>query len=224
MSFRVFSLRNVGVLTDDYKEFTNRKKRNIYSCTAIKNGCVLECIYISTHENQYKSLKGYKRMIEARIEEQYKEIYGKPLPKDYAGEPTEATLLECSNKYNILYKVYAIRTPENTSKDSKETNSEREYEKISSFRPSVFDCFSVTSCEGDELFNYNTNIDDEEEIVEKYNKENPDKKIKICNLLFLSKESSESNNFEDKNHLMYIIDFEKFTKCHVCLKCGNYCL
>jgi hypothetical protein len=96
------------------------------------------------------------------------------------------------------------------------------------------DNYNVTSCEGDELFNYNTHIDDEEEIVEKYNKENPDKKIKICNLLFLSKESSESDNlggasksvssYEDKNHLMYIIDFKKFTKCHVCPKCGNYCI
>jgi hypothetical protein len=167
-------------------------------------------------------------MIEARIKTQYQEIYGKPFPKDYTGEPMEATLLECSNKYNILYKVYGIRTPENTSKensekdfkekntskDSKETNSERQYEEISSFRPSVLD-------------NYITEEYGEEEVVEKYNKENPDKKIKICNLLFLSKESSESNAsnaYEDKNHLMYIIDFEKFTKCHVCPNCGNYCL
>jgi hypothetical protein len=117
-----------------------------------------------------------------------------------------------------LYKVYGIKSQESTSNET----TERQYEEISSFRPSVLD-------------SYITDEFEEDRIVEKYNKENPHKKIKICNLLFLSKDSTSASgnwcgapenntSFEDKNHLMYIIDFQKFTKCHVCPKCGNYCL
>jgi hypothetical protein len=137
-------------------------------------------------------------------------LYGKDLPKDYAGEPMEATLMECSKKYNILYKVFAIKILEDNSgtkmkEDNSDTkipkdDSERQYEQISSFRPSCFDNFDAD--------------EDDDKLVENYNNNNQTHKIKICNLLLLS-------GYEEK-YLMYIIDFEKFTKCHVCPKCGNY--
>jgi hypothetical protein len=38
----------------------------------------------------------------------------------------EKTLLECSNKYNILYKVHGIKSGKNDFKE----NSDRQYEKI----------------------------------------------------------------------------------------------
>jgi 16S rRNA C967 or C1407 C5-methylase (RsmB/RsmF family) len=94
----------------------------------MEHGCVLECVYISRNIDEHRKLRGNKKTITKRIENQYKELYGKELPKDYSGEPMEATLSECSKKYNILYRVFTI-------KDSKTPTKERIYEQLVSFYP-----------------------------------------------------------------------------------------
>jgi hypothetical protein len=111
----------------------------------------------------------------------------------------ETTLQECSEKYNILYRVFGIKTNE---------ENERIYEQILTFCPPCLE-----DCENDKF--------SDEKLVENFNIANPSKKIKICNLLFVSKDGS----LEDSNyHLMYKINLENLLKCHVCPKCHDYCL
>jgi hypothetical protein len=104
VSFSVYRLRNTRVLIPGFEEIY--RKRCIYTCNAMDNGCVLECIYIANHMDEYTSFKGCVKQIVHRIKQQYQDLFGSPLPKPFNGIEMINTLEFAAKKYNLTFIIY----------------------------------------------------------------------------------------------------------------------
>jgi hypothetical protein len=143
LAFHVFPLTNVGTVLEKFPQFLNSKNRNVYSCTTTPHGCVLECIYISNHFEEYHDLKGNKKAITARIEQQYLEIFEEPIPKDFNGLEIVSTLKVAAIKYNTIFRIWnfnqhgAYELSFSCRPDDENEDNAEHYTKFQNFRYSL---------------------------------------------------------------------------------------
>jgi hypothetical protein len=104
ITFWVARIKNTGARLAGYEELINNQL--IYSCVNDTYTCALECLYIALHEDEYKSLKGNKKSISARVKRQYEDLFEEPFPQDFEGVEIMDTLNKASKKYNIKFVIY----------------------------------------------------------------------------------------------------------------------
>jgi hypothetical protein len=178
ITFYVYRLSNTGSRIVGMDKYT--KNQNIYSCLSGDHMCVLECIYISVHNEEYKKQKGIVKNIVPKLKQFYRELFDKPFPEKFEGLDIMKTLELAAKKYNVKFIIYH------------HDDNER-------------------------LDHLNT-------IGESENKHN---------LLMISGKSDNTSNNPSNNisenvaeniivHVMYIKNIQKYTKLHICPKCGTY--
>jgi hypothetical protein len=59
------------------------KNQNIYACLSGEHMCVLECMYIAVHLEQYKKLRGNVRVITSKLKKFHQELFNKAFPKKF---------------------------------------------------------------------------------------------------------------------------------------------
>jgi hypothetical protein len=77
----------------------------------------LECKYIATNIEKYKSLKGNQKAILSKIREIHKTLFNTKLPNNFAGVDVFTTLKLEVDKFNLNFKVFT-RAPK-TQNDNK---------------------------------------------------------------------------------------------------------
>jgi hypothetical protein len=119
ITFTAFRLRNTGFgnLIPGYEDLYNNHNRAIFTCAYNQNTCVLECIYIATNFEKYKSLRGNPRKILSKIKQIHKEIFNTTIPKNFIGVDVLATLKLAADKFNLNFTVFT-RDPK-TQEDDK---------------------------------------------------------------------------------------------------------
>jgi hypothetical protein len=96
LRLNVSRIRGTGALVPGFEELY--KNQHIYKCDSLPGCCVLECIYISINEEEYKGLKSHKSLIIPRIKKQYFELFGKQFPEKDRNFDMNELLEKASNK------------------------------------------------------------------------------------------------------------------------------
>ena len=104
VSFYIYRLSKTGSKIVGMEKYT--KNQNIYSCLSGEHMCVLECIYISIHLEEYKKLKGNSKNIISKLKKLYTELFDKKFPEKFDGLDILKTLEHAANKYNIKFIIY----------------------------------------------------------------------------------------------------------------------
>jgi hypothetical protein len=108
INFSVFRLRNTGAgeLIPGYEDLYNSHNRAIFTCASGQNTCVLECIYIATDIEKYRSLKGNLKQIMSKIKVIYHTLFNAKLPNNFEGVDVFSTLKLAADKFNLTFTIF----------------------------------------------------------------------------------------------------------------------
>jgi hypothetical protein len=111
VAFYVFPLFGTGTRLIGCEELI--KNQWIYSCNGDEGLCVIECIYIALHEEDYKDLKGARHRIFSKLKKQYEELFDKKYSYDIKNLNLNSTLELACKKYGLTFNIYSWSKEEN---------------------------------------------------------------------------------------------------------------
>jgi hypothetical protein len=102
--FYIYCLCKIGSKIKGMEKYI--KNQNIYYCLFGEYMCVLKCIYIAVHLEEYKASKYNARGIISKLKFYY-ELFNKSFPVNFDGLDVMKTLEHAAKKYNIKFIIYS---------------------------------------------------------------------------------------------------------------------